>query len=125
MQELQQYKLATLTMGNEQEIIINSTWEPYQLNDFLRTKFPLLFEYFALSNPSILSFNADTDASYTLPYLLLVQEKRRLSVVPLSGNLTNPNGALCRYNKGRESASWRESSIWFRKPLTLLHSLLP
>ena len=111
LQELQQYGLAVITMtpGVDPPIMVDSRWMPSQLNGFFRTKFPTLFQYFASIDPSILGFTTDSDPSYELPYVLLVAEDGILSVVP---NCTNPDGARCRFNKGRDSAGWKESAIY-------------
>ena len=98
-----------MTPDVDPPIMIDSRWTAYQLNGFLRTKFPTLFQYFAAQDPSILDFNATSDPAYELPYALLVAEDGVLSVVP---NCTNPDGARCRFNKGRESAGWKESAIY-------------
>ncbi|KAI9065082.1 hypothetical protein FKP32DRAFT_1674976 [Trametes sanguinea] len=114
IQELQQFGLAVL--GGEAEgeqLWLDERWSVTELCTFLKEMFPPLFRYLAAEDPVLagLSSNAKTvlDPDYRLPYVLLVSEAKKLAVVP--GN-RNPDGALCRFNKGRDSAGWRESNIF-------------
>ncbi|OJT04887.1 hypothetical protein TRAPUB_4359 [Trametes pubescens] len=111
IQELQQFGLAVLDGGSDDDQIwLDANWTAFELFCFLKDKFPALFDYLSDHDPDLANFDATSSkSSYRLPYALLVSEDKKLAVVP--GN-RNPDGALCRFNKGRDSAGWRESNIY-------------
>jgi len=103
-------------LDDDSGIIFQLNWGTKEINDFLRTRFPQLFEYLGTINPHVLTIEGEPDdvgkkrIDYSWPYILLKKDRKQYEAV----DNTHPTAATFRNNLSGDGAhsSFRAKAIF-------------